>query len=50
MALYIEEGEFVYELFSVLIHAGTQGSGHYFANIKSFEDDQWYNFNDQEVS
>ena len=31
------------------MHSGTQGSGHYFAYIKSYEDNKWYKFNDQEV-
>jgi ubiquitin carboxyl-terminal hydrolase 47 len=40
----------VYELFAVLVHSGTQGGGHYFAYIKSFDDGKWYQFNDREVT
>ena len=46
---YLKKGPFVYELFSVLIHSGSAMGGHYFAYIKSFEDGNWYNFNDSEV-
>ncbi|RHZ09021.1 hypothetical protein DYB31_005877 [Aphanomyces astaci] len=43
-------GPYVYELFSVLIHSGSAMGGHYYAYIKSFEDGQWYNFNDSTVT
>ncbi|ETW00119.1 hypothetical protein H310_07533 [Aphanomyces invadans] len=43
-------GPFVYELFSVLIHSGSAMGGHYYAYIKSFEDGNWFNFNDSTVS
>ncbi len=39
----------------MLVHSGSQGSGHYYAYIKSFETEpvtgqgQWRIFNDQEV-
>jgi len=46
----LKQGEYVYELFSILIHTGGAFGGHYFAYIKSFEDDKWYNFNDAHVS
>ena len=36
--LYRAEGEYVYELFSIMIHSGSAMGGHYFAYIKSFED------------
>jgi ubiquitin carboxyl-terminal hydrolase 47 len=45
----LEKGPLVYELFSVLIHSGSAMGGHYYAYIKSFEDGQWYNFNDTNV-
>jgi len=48
--LYLAQGEFVYELYAVLVHSGTQGAGHYYAYIKSFEDNKWYQFNDRDVS
>ncbi|XP_046844317.1 ubiquitin carboxyl-terminal hydrolase 47-like isoform X2 [Xenia sp. Carnegie-2017] len=44
------EGSFVYKLFSIMIHSGSAIGGHYYAYIRSFEDDQWYSFNDQTVS
>lgn len=47
---YIKQGEFVYELYSILIHSGSAMGGHYYAYIKSFEDSKWYNFNDSVVS
>ncbi len=34
----------------MLVHSGTQGAGHYYAYIKSFEDGKWYQFNDRDVS
>ncbi|CAF0833958.1 unnamed protein product [Brachionus calyciflorus] len=39
-----------YELFSIMIHSGSASGGHYYAYIKSFENNQWYNFNDEKVS
>ena len=36
--LYKNDGEYVYELFSIMIHSGSAMGGHYFAYIKSFED------------
>ena len=47
---YLKEGPNVYELFSIVIQSGTANGGHYFAYIKSFEDNKWYNFNDSNVS
>jgi hypothetical protein len=47
---YIQQGEWVYSLYSVLIHSGGVGGGHYSAYIKSFEDKKWYHFNDSKVS
>jgi len=46
---YREDGENVYELFSVMIHSGSALGGHYYAYIKSFENERWYNFNDSIV-
>eukprot|EP01100_Stratorugosa_tubuloviscum_P009928 TRINITY_DN419_c1_g1_i1.p1 TRINITY_DN419_c1_g1~~TRINITY_DN419_c1_g1_i1.p1 ORF type:complete len:1042 (-),score=430.06 TRINITY_DN419_c1_g1_i1:209-3334(-) len=43
-------GGYKYELFSVLIHRGSSGAGHYYAYIKSFDTQQWYEFNDSMVS
>ena len=41
---------FNYELFSIMIHSGSATGGHYYAYIKCFETNQWYNFNDERVS
>ena len=46
----IVKGDNVYDLYAILIHQGGAFGGHYFAYIKSFEDGQWYNFNDSTVS
>jgi ubiquitin carboxyl-terminal hydrolase 47 len=45
-----ENGDYVYELYSIVIHSGTANGGHYYAYIKSFEDGNWYCFNDSEVT
>jgi len=50
MTSALKNGGNVYELYSIVIHSGTANGGHYFAYIKSFEDNCWYNFNDSEVS
>ena len=47
---FIKDGEYVYELYSIMIHTGGAFGGHYFAYIKSFEDGKWYNFNDASVT
>mmetsp|Transcript_42854 Transcript_42854/g.41177 ORF Transcript_42854/g.41177 Transcript_42854/m.41177 type:complete len:139 (+) Transcript_42854:1457-1873(+) len=47
---YLEQGDYIYELYSVLVHSGGAMGGHYYAYIKSFEDGKWYNFNDSIVS
>lgn len=47
---YLQQGEWVYTLYSVLIHSGGAGGGHYSAYIKSYEDKTWYHFNDSTVS
>ncbi|XP_029438913.1 ubiquitin carboxyl-terminal hydrolase 47 isoform X1 [Rhinatrema bivittatum] len=46
----IEKNSSPYELFSVMVHSGSAAGGHYYACIKSFDDEQWYSFNDQHVS
>ncbi|KAG9279156.1 ubiquitin carboxyl-terminal hydrolase 20-like, partial [Astyanax mexicanus] len=38
-----------YDLYAVVCHAGTLSGGHYYASIKSFEECQWYEFNDSMV-
>ena len=39
---YLDEGNNVYELFSIVIQSGSANGGHYYAYIKSFEDGEWY--------
>eukprot|EP00069_Balaena_mysticetus_P002251 bmy_04022T0 len=46
----LEKNSLIYELFSVMVHSGSAAGGHYYACIKSFNDEQWYSFNDQHVS
>ena len=45
-----EKGEWVYELYAVLIHSGAISGGHYYAYIKELSSKRWYNFNDSSVS
>jgi ubiquitin carboxyl-terminal hydrolase 7 len=40
----------LYHLYSILIHRGTLGAGHYFAYIKPTTEDLWYEFNDSLVT
>mmetsp|Transcript_26094 Transcript_26094/g.25715 ORF Transcript_26094/g.25715 Transcript_26094/m.25715 type:complete len:834 (-) Transcript_26094:354-2855(-) len=46
---YREDGEDVYELYSIMIHSGSANGGHYYAYIKSFETERWYDFDDSSV-
>lgn len=48
--MYLQDGEHVYELFSIMIHNGSAMGGHYYAYIKNFMTNRWYNFNDSRVS
>uniref|UniRef100_A0A182WLG6 Ubiquitin carboxyl-terminal hydrolase 47 n=1 Tax=Anopheles minimus TaxID=112268 RepID=A0A182WLG6_9DIPT len=43
-------GPYKYELFAIMIHAGSASGGHYYAYIKDFKSDRWFSFNDQTVS
>jgi hypothetical protein len=43
-------GEWIYELYAVLIHSGAITGGHYYAYIKDLSSMKWYNFNDSHVS
>lgn len=47
---YLKQGEYIYELYSILIHSGSSMGGHYYAYIRSFQDGKWYNFNDSNVT
>ncbi|CAK62005.1 unnamed protein product (macronuclear) [Paramecium tetraurelia] len=46
----LQNGPNVYELYSVMIHSGGALGGHYYAYVKSFENGDWYCFNDSTVS
>jgi ubiquitin carboxyl-terminal hydrolase 47 len=46
---YLDERNYAYELFSIIIQSGTANGGHYYAYIKSLEDGEWYCFNDRNV-
>ncbi|XP_039547674.1 ubiquitin carboxyl-terminal hydrolase 9-like [Pimephales promelas] len=43
------EAQHKYDLYAVVKHSGSFLGGHYYAVIKSFEDHQWYEFNDSFV-
>jgi hypothetical protein len=49
-SLVKEHGEWIYELYAVLIHSGSATGGHYYAYIKDFNSHLWYNFNDSNVT
>lgn len=44
------QGQYNYELFSIMIHSGSASGGHYYAYIKDFLTREWHCFNDQTVS
>ncbi|CEF68480.1 Ubiquitin carboxyl-terminal hydrolase 47 [Strongyloides ratti] len=46
----LENGQYVYELFSVMVHQGNASGGHYFAYIKNMELNRWFCFNDSLVT
>jgi ubiquitin carboxyl-terminal hydrolase 47 len=50
--LIADRGEWVYELFAVLIHSGAIAGGHYYAYIKNLDAvaTEWWNFNDSSVT
>lgn len=45
-----ETGQYIYELFAIMIHSGSASGGHYYAYIKEFETGEWFCFNDQSVT
>ena len=49
-ALLEEKGEWIYELYAVLVHSGAINGGHYYVYIKDVESKKWHNFNDSMVS
>ena len=40
----------IYKLISTSIHSGSLRGGHYYANCLNINDNQWYNYNDTNVS
>jgi len=42
--LVATRGEWVYELYAVLIHSGAISGGHYYAYIKNLDSRKWYGF------
>ena len=48
--LVAQRGEWVYELYAVLIHSGVINGGHYYAYIKDLSTQRWWNFNDSSVT
>nr|XP_023692245.1 ubiquitin carboxyl-terminal hydrolase 47-like isoform X1 [Paramormyrops kingsleyae] len=40
----------LYKLYAIIEHRGSVKSGHYYTIIKSFEDGNWYHFDDSHVS
>ncbi|KAH8380294.1 hypothetical protein KR009_009786 [Drosophila setifemur] len=43
-------GPYLYQLFAIMIHSGSASGGHYYAYIKDFDTNDWFCFNDQNVS
>jgi len=46
----LSHGENVYLLYGIVCHMGSSSGGHYYSFIKSFDDNNWYEFNDTAVS
>lgn len=46
----LSRGPDVFELFSVMVHAGGATSGHYYAYIKNLDTGMWFKFNDSTVT
>jgi hypothetical protein len=49
-ATYFKDGPLVYQLVGVLIHRGGAYGGHYYAYIRSFEDNEWHCFDDSRIT
>ena len=43
-------GKLPYDLFAILVHSGVAGGGHYYAYIRDFTKDEWFEFNDARVT
>lgn len=50
LQLVEEKGEWVYELYAVLVHAGAISGGHYYVFIRDTSTNKWWNFNDSSVT
>lgn len=50
MSFDLSEQKCDYELYAIVDHFGSLRGGHYTAKIKSFEDYNWYEFNDSYVT
>ena len=46
---YLKEGEYVYDLFAILVHSGSAYGGHYFAYIKDLKSNGWVSYSDTMV-
>jgi hypothetical protein len=44
-----KRGEWIYELYAVLVHSGAIAGGHYYVYIKDLDTNKWWNFNDSFV-
>ncbi|XP_034020492.1 ubiquitin carboxyl-terminal hydrolase 47 [Thalassophryne amazonica] len=45
----LQTQDLTYNLYAVVMHSGSLSGGHYTACIKSFENGEWYDFNDTRV-
>ena len=46
----VKKNNLKYQLYAIFIHKGTAYAGHYYIYIKSFETNQWYLFDDSQVT
>lgn len=50
LKLVEEKGEWVYQLYAVLVHSGAISGGHYYVYIRDTSTNKWWNFNDSSVT
>jgi ubiquitin carboxyl-terminal hydrolase 47 len=50
LQLIADRGEWVYQLYAVLVHSGAISGGHYYVYIRDISTDKWWNFNDSSVT
>ena len=50
LQLVEEKGEWVYQLYAVLVHSGAISGGHYYVYIRDTSTNKWWNFNDSSVT